>query len=293
MSKEEKSEIVVKNDSTTIDKHTYSALKNSLYPGSKDESIKMVLSYCKARNLDPLQKPVHIVPMYIKDSETGKGEMRDIIMPGIGLNRIQAQRSGCYAGQSDPEFGEEVTETLNGVPITYPKWCKITISKMMPNGQIVEFSSKEFWKENYATAGKDTTSPNAMWKKRPYGQLAKCTEAQALRKAFPDILDQSPTAEEMEGKHFEMASMKNEITNFVSDHIATLISKKNEMVDEKINNSTGEIEKISLFEQVKKQLENSKSIDTLNIAADLIRECPDGNQAELKKIFDTRKKEVE
>jgi hypothetical protein len=38
-----------------------------------------------------------------------------------------------------------------------------------------------------------------MWFKRSYGQLAKCTEAQALRKAFPEFGAQ-PTADEMEGK---------------------------------------------------------------------------------------------
>ena len=42
-------------------------LRNSLYPGAKDESIKMVIGYCKASGLDPMQKPVHIVPMW--DSE--------------------------------------------------------------------------------------------------------------------------------------------------------------------------------------------------------------------------------
>jgi len=42
-----------------------------------------------------------------------------------------------------------------------------------------------------------------MWEKRPFGQLAKCTEAQALRKAFPEAVGSQPTAEEMEGKVIE------------------------------------------------------------------------------------------
>jgi hypothetical protein len=44
-----------------------------------------------------------------------------------------------------------------------------------------------------------------MWEKRPYGQLAKCAEAQALRKAFPEILGGMVTSEEMEGKGFDNA----------------------------------------------------------------------------------------
>lgn len=188
-------------DIQAIDKNLYSALKNAIYPGAKDESVAMVLSYCKARGLDPLQKPVHIVPMYVEDKQTNEKKMRDVIMPGIGLYRIQAQRSGQYAGQTDPEFGDDIIESICGISITYPKWCKVTVKKQMPNGEIVEFSSKEFWKENYASTKEG--APNAMWKKRPYAQLAKCAEAQALRKAFPDIIDQTPTAEEMEGKTFE------------------------------------------------------------------------------------------
>ncbi|HBS3787954.1 TPA: recombinase RecT, partial [Klebsiella pneumoniae] len=37
-----------------IDGATWSALKNSIYPGAKDESVMMALDYCRARNLDPL-----------------------------------------------------------------------------------------------------------------------------------------------------------------------------------------------------------------------------------------------
>lgn len=175
-----------------------SVLTTSLYPGAAIPSIKMVLSYCKATGLDPMQKPVHIVPMWDKNTK----QMRDVVMPGIGLYRTQAARSGNYAGVTEPEFGEDVTEYIGGVQMTFPKYCKVTVKRAMQSGTVVEFTATEFWKENYATAGKDSAAPNAMWKKRPYGQIAKCAEAQALRKAFPEF-GSSPTADEMEGKPFD------------------------------------------------------------------------------------------
>lgn len=171
-----------------------SVLSNSVYVGAKDESIKMVLDYCRAAGLDPMQKPVHIVPMYSKELQG----MRDVVMPGISLYRIQATRTGSYAGTTEPDFGDDITEVLGGIEITYPKWCKVTTKRILENGDIAEFTAIEFWKENYATKGRDVLTPNAMWLKRPYGQIAKCAESQSLRKAFPEFASQ-PTAEEMEG----------------------------------------------------------------------------------------------
>lgn len=173
-------------------------LRNSLYPGAQDNSIKMVIGYCRASGLDPMQKPVHIVPMWDIKSKS----MRDVIMPGIGSYRTQAARSGEYAGVSEPEFGPDVIEEFGNITMTYPSWCRVVVKRLLKNGMIAEFAATERWKENYATAGKDSQSPNAMWKRRPYAQLAKCAEAQALRKAFPEFGAQ-PTADEMEGKSLD------------------------------------------------------------------------------------------
>lgn len=177
-------------------------LENSLYPGATHESIKLVIGYCKAAGLDPMQKPVHIVPIW--DSKAGR--LRDVVMPGVGLYRTQAARSGQYAGVSEAEFGPDVTEKIGGVEITYPAWCKVTVKRLLPNGEAADFSATERWKENYAQkGGKDKSiAPNAMWTRRPYAQLAKCSEAQALRKAFPE-LGAAPTADEMEGKPMDDA----------------------------------------------------------------------------------------
>jgi len=174
-------------------------LQSSLYPGAAPASIKLVIGYCKAAGLDPMQKPVHIVPMW-----DGKAsQMRDVVMPGVGLYRTQAARTGC-AGISEPEFGPDKTETIGGQTITFPTWCRVTVKRRQANGAVDEFTAREFWMENYAVKGgkEKSIAPNAMWTKRPYGQIAKCAEAQALRKAFPEIGSQ-PTAEEMEGKGLE------------------------------------------------------------------------------------------
>lgn len=180
----------------------YSAVKNSIFPGAADESIVMAWDYCAARKLDIMLKPVHLVPMWIKDKNNGdKGSMRDVVMPGIGLYRIQADRAGNYAGMDAPKFGDLVTSNLSGMEIKHPEWCEITVYKSIGD-RLVGFTAREYWIENYATAGKDTLAPNVMWKKRPRGQITKCAEAQALRKAWPE-LGSHPTAEEMEGKILE------------------------------------------------------------------------------------------
>lgn len=172
-------------------------LQSSLYPGAALDSIRMVIGYCRAAGLDPMQKPVHIVPMWDRNI----GGMRDVIMPGVNLYRIQASRSGQFAGISEPEFGPDVKSTLSGQEVVHPEWCRVTVKRQLANGHIAEFTAREFWTENYAVKGgkEKSVAPNAMWTKRPKGQIAKCAAAQALRSAFPEIAAQY-TAEEMEGK---------------------------------------------------------------------------------------------
>lgn len=191
----------------TDDLDLIEVLGSSLYIGAKKESIQMVVAYCNAAKLDPMQKPVHIVPMNTKDAATGKYEWKDVIMPGIGLYRIHADRSGSMAGISEPEFGPEITGKFkdkqgNEVIFSYPEWCRISVKKIVAD-RVVEFVAKEFWLENYTSDSRSSSAPNVMWAKRPRGQIAKCSEAQALRKAFPELGAQ-PTAEEMQTTYVDV-----------------------------------------------------------------------------------------
>lgn len=203
---------------TLRDDDLLEVLRSSLYPGAADDSIRMVLGYCRAAGLDPMQKPVHIVPMW-----DGKAKrMRDVVMPGIGLYRTQASRTGQYVGKSEPEFGPMQTEVIGGQKITFPEWAKVTVRRAV-GGVVAEFSATEYWMENYAVKGgpEKSIAPNAMWTKRPRGQIAKCATAQALREAFPELGSQA-TAEEMEGRsmHADDAPPQSDGGDIVATWIA-------------------------------------------------------------------------
>ena len=180
-----------------LDESMWSALTSSIFPGAKPESIIMAVEYAKARHLDIMKKPCHIVPMSVKDAKTGQSQWRDVIMPSITEHRITATRTNQYAGQDAPVFGPMVNITFGNTSHSVPESCTVTIYRII-HGEKVPFCHTEYFEEACATT-KDG-SLNSMWTKRKRGQLAKCAEAGALRKAFPEEIGNEYTVEEMQGK---------------------------------------------------------------------------------------------
>lgn len=186
----------------------WKALVEAIYPSAKTvDAVVMALSYCKARNLDPFKRPVHIVPMW--DSKTSS--YVETIWPGIAELRTTAARTSNYAGCDEAEFGQNLEQVFSGrvkrgqewetkeIAVSFPEWCRVTVYRML-NGQRCKFvGPKVLWLESYATIGKSDL-PNDMWQSRPEGQLEKCAEAAALRRAFPEELGNDLTAEEMAGR---------------------------------------------------------------------------------------------
>lgn len=190
-----------------ISREQWRTLQNSLFPGSNPASLVLYMNYCQARKLDPMKKPAHIVPMSVKDARTGNYEWRDVIMPGIYEYRVTAQRTGKYAGQDKVIFGPDIEFTggaLTKSTITVPEYAEVTVHRIV-EGNKCSFTGMAYFTETCAT--KKDGKLNAMWSKRPRGQLAKCAEADALRKAFPDELGGEMTIEEMEGKEIDHASV--------------------------------------------------------------------------------------
>jgi len=168
---------------------------NSLFPGAKPESVIAVFDYCKARGLDPLKKPCHIVPMQVKIE--GDYVWRDVIMPGIYEYRTTATRTGYYLGHSKPEYGPE-TDFLG---VTAPAFCEIVIYRWNPEAKMrAEYPVRVKFAECCGTAKDRKTGDlyvNGRWSRAPEQMLTKCTEAAGLREAFPDELGGTHTAEEM------------------------------------------------------------------------------------------------
>ena len=175
-------------------------LANNLFPGAAAQSVLMVWDYCAARNLDPMKKPCHIVPMEVKNAQTGSYEWRDVVMPGIYEYRITAHRTGDYLGHSEPEYGPDKMQ----FGVMAPEWCKVTVFRWNQNAhEKVPFPVTVYFTEVIGTR-KDRDSgglvANARWNRAPRQMLAKCTEAAGLREAFPEEIGGEPTAEEMDGQ---------------------------------------------------------------------------------------------
>jgi phage recombination protein Bet len=192
-----------------IDRAGWKALVEAIYPNAETtDAIVMALSYCRARNLDPFKRPVHIVPMW----SSAAGKMIETVWPGISELRTTAFRTGQYAGMSEPEFGPTLEMTFVGrasrgkhkgqersLTLKVPEWCRVTITRELNGKERTFVGPKVYWYEAYARWG-DTNVPNEMWANRPAGQLEKCAEAGALRRAFPEEIGNDLTAEEMAGQ---------------------------------------------------------------------------------------------
>lgn len=193
-----------------IDEPTWRTLKNSIYPGASNDSVLMAVDYCRARGLDVLKKPCHIVPMNVKDAKTGAYGWRDVILPGIYEYRITAHRTGLYIGRSAFEYGPKA-ECMGA---NVPEWCEVSVYRLFKpdSKERMEFRVRCYFSEVCNTKkekderGNKTGEVvlNERWSRAPIQMLTKCCEAAALREAFPDEFGGEATAEEMAGHVMEI-----------------------------------------------------------------------------------------
>lgn len=154
--------------------------------------LRVFLNFAQRTGLDPFARQIYMIGRNSKD-RNGSWITKWTIQASIDGLRIVAERSGDYAGQTSAEYCGE-----DGV------WRDTWTSKEPPVAARVGVLRHGFQAPAYGVAYYDEYAqtdrdgkPTQMWKDKPRLMLAKCAEALALRKAFPNDLSGLYTSDEM------------------------------------------------------------------------------------------------
>lgn len=157
-------------------------IKRTIAKGATDDELALFFNVCVGTNLNPFLRQVH----FVKRWDNKLGREVGSIQVGIDGFRSIAESGGQYAGSDDAVFRDEemysfeIGKIKEGKDV--PGSATVTVYKLMGNTRY-PFTATARWSEYYPGH-----KQGFMWFKMPYGQLAKCAEALALRKAFPKLL---------------------------------------------------------------------------------------------------------
>jgi phage recombination protein Bet len=149
-------------------------MRETVCRGASDAEFRLFLNQAVRTGLDPLSHQLYSIGR--RDGRT--------IQTGIDGYRLIAQRTGEYAGSDDAIYDTETEDHPNRATVTV--WRRV-------NGERCPFTATARWSEYKPAAPNDF-----MWQKMPYLMIAKCAEALALRKAFPQELSGIYTDAEMD-----------------------------------------------------------------------------------------------
>src|ERR1041385_6980673 len=132
--------------------------------GLTDDEFKAFLHFCRKKRVDPLLKQAYATKRKMKD-----GSSVVAIMTSIEGLRAIADRTKEYCPGGEPEFILGEKNKLIAAKVAVKKFVQ---------GEWHEFKGIAYFSE--------FDQGNFMWNKMPFNQLAKCAEAQALRKGWPE-----------------------------------------------------------------------------------------------------------
>lgn len=166
-------------------------LKNTICKGASDDEFQIFKMACIKTRLDPFMKQIYAVKRKCKKPDGTWGEVMSI-QTGIDGYRLIADRTGKYVPGQEPTF--KVDDKGNLISAT------AYIKKMTSDGTWHTVSASAYYEEYCQTINDRNTGekkPTGMWTNMAFTMLAKCAEAQALRKAFPAEMSGVYTKEEM------------------------------------------------------------------------------------------------
>lgn len=168
-------------------------LKRTVAKGASDDEFALFLHQCERTGLNPFAKQIYCLGRRTRN-DAGDWVMAMVTQVGIDGQRLVAERTGLYRGQTVPTFydvagnAREVWLDTKKPPVA----CKVGVMK---EGFAEPLYVVALYDE-YVQRKKDN-QPNAMWNTKPTVMLAKCAESMALRKAFPQELSGLYTEEEL------------------------------------------------------------------------------------------------
>lgn len=163
------------------------ALRQLGVEGASGADLGIFFNFAKRTGLDPFARQIYMIG---RNSRDGK---KWTIQASIDGLRIVAERSGDYAGQTPVEFcGADGLWRDVWASNTPPVAARVGVLRHGFNAPLYAVA---YWDE-YVQTDRDGR-PTSMWSSKPKLMLAKCAEALALRKAFPNDLAGLYTADEM------------------------------------------------------------------------------------------------
>lgn len=156
-------------------------IRDTYAMGASEKEFQVLMEVAKVRRLNPLLRQVHFVKR--RDYQRDK-DIWSVQVSVDGLRAI-AERTGKYDGQDEPEYERD----KEGLIIA----CRVKVYRKDWTRPAIGVA---YWSE-YVQTKKDG-SPTKFWADMPHVMIAKCAEAIAMRKAFPEDMGGLYVDEEMQ-----------------------------------------------------------------------------------------------
>ncbi len=182
----------VSNSGSHFNQKQLDILKNSICKGVSNEEFEVFLMACVKTQLDPFMRQIYAVKRKAKKPDGTWGETMTI-QTGIDGYRLIAERTERYAPGPEPTYCYDNTGCLMSATAFIKKQTKDGTWHTVSASAYIDEYCQTF--TDKSTGEKKATG---MWGNMPRTMLAKCAEAQALRKAFPAEMSGVYTKEEMQ-----------------------------------------------------------------------------------------------
>lgn len=232
-------------------------IKDTICRGATDNELKLFMNQCKLTGLNPFARQIYAVKRW--DSNLKREVMST--QTSIDGFRLVAERSGKYQGQTGPFWcGEDGA------------WRDVWLSDKPPAAAKVGVLRGDFQEPCWGVARfvayaqrKKEGDLTAMWAKMSDVMIAKCAEALALRKAFPQELSGLYTADEMAQANNEAPPVLSDIAdkNGSIFKTAKLRTEWREMVIKHFEDSGSKSELKGAFEKYQLKISEMKENDNL------------------------------